>query len=80
MSDWADHSESEDEEGASLLEAQRKAGEALMKREKKKKNVLGGLSITTQQSARLMAAAGRSQREIAGELGVNQSTVARWLK
>jgi hypothetical protein len=30
-------------------------------------------------SARLMAAAGRTQREIAAELDVNQSTVARWL-
>jgi len=30
-------------------------------------------------SARLMAATGRSTREIAAELGVNQSTVSRWL-
>ena len=33
-----------------------------------------------QASARLMAATGLSTRAIAGELGVNQSTVARWLK
>lgn len=33
-----------------------------------------------QASARLMSATGLSTRAIAGELGVNQSTVARWLK
>lgn len=31
-------------------------------------------------SARLLAAAGRSTREIAAELGINQSTAARWLQ
>jgi hypothetical protein len=31
-------------------------------------------------SARLMAAAGRSSREIAAQLAVNQSTIVRWLK
>jgi transposase-like protein len=31
-------------------------------------------------SARLMAAAGQSSREIAAELGVNQSTVVRWMR
>jgi hypothetical protein len=33
-----------------------------------------------QASARLMAAAGRTHRAIAAELGVTQSTVTRWLK
>jgi transposase len=28
----------------------------------------------------MMAAAGQSSRQIAAELGVNQSTVIRWLK
>lgn len=39
-----------------------------------------GCNEDKQTSARLMAAAGRSSRQIAQELEVNQSTVVRWLK
>lgn len=39
----------------------------------------GAANEDKRASARLMAAAGQSGRAIAAELGVNQSTVARWL-